>query len=289
MLPSESTLRSAAPASLADPSPKKEERVVIAGGTLVELHPARMGQADILIEGATIAQIGGAMPEDAPRVDASGCFVMPAFVVAHTHLYLSLATGMPPPPSPPKTLADTLQWIWWTLDKALDDDLVHTSALVGAAAAAKAGAAVVFDLHSSPRAIDGSLDRIEAALDEVGLLGVLAYETSDREGRGRRDAALKENRRFLERVRTRASRHRALVGAHAMFSLNDDTLDALREQAEAYGVGIHMHVAEDGTDRADAERNRKTTLERRLERIGLARPGSVMAHAVQGKIDLYFI
>ena len=281
MLPSESTLRSAAPTSLPDPSEKKEvERVVIAGGTLVELHPARMGQADILIEGSTIAQIGGEMPADAPRVDASGCFVMPAFVVAHTHLYLALATGMPPPPSMPKTLADNLQWIWWTLDKALDDDLVHTSALVGAAAAAKAGAAVIFDLHSSPRAIDGSLDRIEAALDEVGLLGVLAYETSDREGRGRRDAALKENRRFLERVRTGESRHRALVGAHACFSLNDDTLDAVRDLAEAYGVGIHMHVAEDGTDRADAERNRKTTLERRLERVGIARPGSVMAHAV---------
>jgi hypothetical protein len=74
MLPSESTLRSAAPASLADPSPKKEERVVIAGGTLVELHPARMGQADILIEGATIAQIGGQLPEDVPRVD--GRFVV---------------------------------------------------------------------------------------------------------------------------------------------------------------------------------------------------------------------
>jgi cytosine/adenosine deaminase-related metal-dependent hydrolase len=289
MLPSESTLRSAAP-SLAEPEPKKAvERMVIAGGTLVELHPPRLGQADVMIEGATIAQVGGEMPADAPRVDASGCFVMPAFVIAHTHLYLSLATGMPPPPSTPKTLTDTLQWIWWTLDKALDDELVHTSALVGAAAAAKAGAAVVVDLHSSPRAIDGSLDRIEAALDEVGLLGVLAYETTDREGRGRRDAALKENRRFLERVRTSQSRHRALVGAHAMFSLNDDTLDALRDLADVYSVGIHMHVAEDGTDRADAERNRKTTLDKRLERVGLARAGSVMAHAIHldaAQIDL---
>ena len=83
MLPSESTLRSAAPTSLADPSPKKEvERVVVAGGTLVELHPPRMGQADVMIEGGTIAQVGGQMPDDVPRVDASGCFVMPAFVVA---------------------------------------------------------------------------------------------------------------------------------------------------------------------------------------------------------------
>ena len=63
MLPSESTLRSAAPTSLPDPSEEKEvERVVIAGGTLVELHPARLGQADILIEGSTVAQVVGEMP-----------------------------------------------------------------------------------------------------------------------------------------------------------------------------------------------------------------------------------
>jgi len=281
MLPSETTLRSAAP-SVADPGPKIiVEQLVIAGGTLVDMHPPRMGPADILIEGDTIVRVGGPMPETAPRVDASGCFVTPAFVVAHTHLYMTLATGMPPPPSTPRTLADHLQWVWWTLDKALDDDLVHTSALVGAAAAAKAGAAFVVDLHSSPRAIDGSLDRIEAALEEVGVRGILAYETSDREGRGRRDAALKENRRFLEKVRAGQTKHRALAGAHAMMSLNDDTLDALRELADQFAVGIHMHVAEDATDQMDAERNRKTTLEKRIEHLGIARAGSVVAHGNQ--------
>lgn len=255
--------------------------MVLAGGTLVELHPPRMGPADVLVRGETIVQIGGVIPEDVPRVDVSGCIVTPAFAVGHTHLYMSLATGMPPPPSPPRTLADTLQWVWWALDKALDDDLVHTSALVGAAMAAKAGAAAIVDLHSSPRAIDGSLDRVEAALDEIGLRGVLCYETSDRDGRGRRDGGLFENRRFLEKVRAGRSKHRALVGAHAPMTLNDDTLDALRDAADAYHVGIHMHVAEDLTDHLDAERIRKTPLATRLERLDLARKGSIVAHAVQ--------
>lgn len=281
MLPSEATLRSAAP-SVADAGPKPAaERVVLAGGAVLDFHPPRIAPADLLVEGGIVAQVGGEMPSDAPRVDVSGCFVAPAFVVAHTHLYMALTTGMSPPPTPPRTLADVLQSVWWTVDKALDDELVHTSALVAAAQAAKAGAAVVVDLHSSPRAIDGSLDRIEAALDEVGIRGVLAYETSDREGRARRDAALRENARFLEKVRAGATRHRALVGAHAMFSLADDTLDALRELARAYAVGIHLHVAEDMTDHLDAERTRKTTLASRVERLGLARPGSVVAHALQ--------
>src|SRR5262249_48777767 len=202
-------------------------------------------------------------------------------VVAHTHLYMSLTCGMPPPPSPPRTLADHLQWVWWALDRALDDEIVHTSALVGAAIAARAGAACVIDHHSSPRAIDGSLDRIESALDEIGLRGVLCYETSDRDGRGRRDGGLAENKRFLDKVRAGKTKHRALVGAHAPMTLNDDTLDALREVADAYNAGMHLHVAEDLTDYLDAERIRKTPLVKRLERLGAARRGSIVAHAVQ--------
>ncbi len=277
---SESTLRSAAP-SAADVAAWTEQATVLAGGTLVELHPPRMGQADLVLRGGTIAQIGGPIPETIPRVDVSGCVVTPAFTIAHTHTYMALAAGMPPPTTTPRTLIDHLQWIWWPLDKALDDDLIDTSALVAAAMAAKAGATCIVDLHSSPRAIDGSLDRIEAAFDEVGVRGVLGYETSDREGRARRDAALKENRRFLRKVQAGTTQHRALAGAHAMMSLNDDTLDALRELADEFSVGMHLHVAEDATDALDAQRNRKTPLDKRLERLGVARSGSIVAQAVE--------
>ena len=295
MLTSDSTLRSAAPvpgsegaegaegAERAEGADARsvETATVLAGATLVEVHPPRMGKADVLVRGAQIVQVGGTMPADAPRIDLEGCILTPAFAVAHTHLYMSLTCGMPPPPVAPRTLADSLQWVWWALDRALDDELVHTSALVGAAMAAKAGVACLIDLHSSPRAIDGSLDRVAAALDEVGLRGVLAYETSDRDGRGRRDGGLSENRRFLEKVRKGTTAHRAHVGAHALMTLNDDTLDALRELSDAHGVGIHMHVAEDLTDHLDAERTRKTSIAKRIERLGIARKGSVVAHVVQ--------
>ncbi|MBS2011776.1 MAG: amidohydrolase family protein [Deltaproteobacteria bacterium] len=284
MLASDSTLRSAAPLGPETDSPAPT--TVLAGGTLVEVHPPRVGQADVLVVGDAVVQVGGPMPEGAPRIDISGCVLTPAFAVAHTHLYMSLACGMPPPPTAPRTLTDTLQWVWWALDKALDDELVHTSALVGAAMAAKAGVACLVDHHSSPRAIDGSLDRIEAALDEIGLRGVLCYETSDRDGRGRRDGGLKENRRFLNKVKGGKTRHKGLVGAHAMMTLNDDTLDALREQADKYEVGMHMHVAEDLTDHLDAERIRKSPMSKRLERLGIARKGSVVAHAVQLDAEL---
>src|SRR5689334_21046829 len=111
MLTSDSTLRSAAPVP-GESGDLPLETMILAGGTLVEVHPPRMGPADVLVRGDTVAQVGGTMPEGATRIDVSGCLITPAFTVAHTHLYMSLTCGMPPPPSTPRTLTDVLQWVW---------------------------------------------------------------------------------------------------------------------------------------------------------------------------------
>lgn len=278
MLHSESTLRSAAPSVPDDEKARATaEALVLAGGSLVELHPPKIVQTDLVLRGPVIEQVGSAGTQGLPRVDISGCLITPAFTIAHTHLYMSLAMGMPPPARAPRNFAEHLESIWWTLDRALDDELVQTSALVGGMMAAKAGATCIVDLHSSPRAIDGSLDRIEAALDEIGVRGILAYETSDREGRARRDAALRENRRFLQKVARGETNHRSLVGAHALMSLADDALEALKDLATEHQVGMHLQVAEDASDAIDAERNRKSKLAQRLQALDAVRAGSVLA------------
>jgi putative selenium metabolism protein SsnA len=253
--------------------------VALVGGTVVELSPARCERRDVVFAEGRITQVGGELPEGVVRVDASGCVVMPAFAVAHTHLYSALACGMPAPSPAPTSFVDILKSVWWRLDAALDLELVHTSALVGAVEAAKRGAAFVVDHHASPNAIDGSLDRIADALEEVGVRGALCYETTDRGGVEKRRAGLRENERFLDRARAGKTRHAALIGAHAPFTLEDETLDALRDLADRTHAGLHVHVAEDGTDAADA-RARGVTLRARLDRLGLARPGSIVAHAV---------
>jgi cytosine/adenosine deaminase-related metal-dependent hydrolase len=63
------------------------------------------------------------------------------------------------------------------------------------------------------------------------------------------------------------------------FTLEDDTLDALADLAARAAAPLHVHVAEDETDVRDAAA-RGTTLSARLARMGLARPGSIAAHAV---------
>ena len=254
----------------------------LVGGTIVELDPPSVVRGDVVVRGDRVVEIvppGGELPKDVTKIDANGCVVTPAFSVGHTHLYSALACGMPQPREAPRSFPEILERVWWKLDKALDDELVEISATVGAIEAVRRGCVYVVDHHASPNAIDGSLDRIAMSLDAIGILGVLCYETSDRDGVERRDAGLRENERFLARVKRGDTPHRALVGAHAPFTCGDDTLAALRDLAERGDVGIHIHVAEDTTDLTDAT-TRGGTLVHRLRRLGLARRGSIVGHGV---------
>ncbi len=251
--------------------------IALLGGTIVELDPPRVERADVVLDRGHVTRVvpaGGEIPKVASPVDVHGCLITPAFVVAHTHLYSSLARGMPPPDATPATFPEILARVWWKLDRALDDELVSVSALVGAIEAVKRGVACVIDHHASPRAVHGSLDRIAAALGHsVGIRGILCYETSDRDGHEALDAGSAENARFAcGRGGDPACHVRAMVVAHAPFTLEDETLVALADLSARTSAPLHVHVAEDGTDLADAAR-RRTTLGERLIRLGAAPPG----------------
>ena len=200
-------------------------------------------------------------------------------VCAHTHLYSSLARGMEHPKRKPRDFLQVLRRLWWKLDRVLDDESVYYSALAGALESLRSGTTLLFDHHSSPNAIGGSLGIIKEALAEVGLRGVLCYEVTDRGGRKERDAGLEENRRFLAATE-KEERFRGLVGAHASFTLGKSSLEACGELAAAYRTGVHIHVAEDACDVRDARRRSGSGLLRRLEGAGIAREGSVFAHCV---------
>jgi putative selenium metabolism protein SsnA len=261
----------AAPAKPVAPPP----RLAITGATLLELEPPRVRRGTIVIEGGAIAALGGAPPPDAEVLDCTGLVVMPGFVCAHTHLYSSLARGMPPPREPPANFPQILERVWWKLDRALDAEAVELSALVGAVEAARAGVTTLVDHHASPSCADGSLDLIAGALGEVGVRGVLCYETSDRDGGGR--AGVRENDRFLTRLaEERPPLVRGLVGAHAAFTLSDATAEALADVAMRHSTGVHVHLAEDTSDSLKDGLSTVAWLKQR----GLLGPRALVAHAV---------
>ncbi len=166
----------------------------------------------------------------------------PGLVCAHNHFYSALARGMPAPPRTPHDFPEILKLVWWRLDRALDLDTIYWSAKLGALTAVEAGCTAVIDHHESPNAIEGSLSVIAEACSEVGLRVNCSYGITDRHGPDGAEAGLAENDRFL------SEGGRGMVGLHAAFTCEPDTIAAAAELARRHGVGVHVHVAEGEVD-----------------------------------------
>jgi putative selenium metabolism protein SsnA len=252
---------------------------------VTSLDPVRVVDAGLWVESGRICE-----PGRGARVDPGDGLVVPGNVCAHTHLYSALARGMPYGLEPPASFVEILQRIWWRLDRALDEDTVRASALAGGMEALLHGTTTLVDHHASPNAIDGSLDVIAEALASLGARSVLCYETSDRDGAARADAGIAENRRFARRAAAEGlPLCRALVGAHASFTLSDETLAACTAAAQELGVGLHVHAAEDAADEDDALAAHGTRVVARLAAAGALDGRTLLAHGVHldaGEIGL---
>lgn len=172
----------------------------------------------------------------------------PGMVCAHHHLYSALARGMPASPQSPRNFLEILEQVWWRLDRALDADMIYWSAKLGALEALEAGTTAIIDHHSSPSCIEGSLDLVAKACEEVGVRVLCAYEVTERNGIDGARAGIEENARFL-----RSGGH-GYVGAHACFTLSNETLEELAGLASELGTGVHIHVAEDRCDQEAGSR-----------------------------------
>lgn len=263
--------------------------MLLKNSTLLTLAPPTIDQqTNLRIENGVITERGRNLrPGDGEEVhDFTGRYIMPGLPCAHTHMYSSLARGMPPPDEPPKNFPEVLQKIWWRLDRSLDEESIYYSALIGALEAVRWGTTLLIDHHASPSYIPNSLDVIKRAYEDVGIRGVLCYEVTDRGGMEKRDQGLEENERFIK-VNRDNSLIRGIVGAHASFTLGDDSLQKCAALAEACNTGVHIHVAEDVCDIHDAKEKYKTDLLSRLDSHGILREGSIFAHCIHLGQDDY--
>ncbi|HYF92001.1 MAG TPA: putative aminohydrolase SsnA [Symbiobacteriaceae bacterium] len=218
----------------------------------------------VVIEGEEVLDAGGfgemLMRYPAAAIhDAGGRTIMPGLINAHAHLYGIFARGISLKDPAPITFRQVLERLWWRLDKALDHEGVRLSALLGGVAALRAGCTAVIDHHCSPGCIDGSLDQVAEAMDQLGLRACLCYEVSDRDGAERAAAGIAENVRFSGSI-AGGGLIAAKFGLHAAFTLNDATLAAARRAAEGTGTGFHIHCAEGPEDRGAVDRLRQTEI-----------------------------
>lgn len=238
--------------------------ILLTNGTFIDQEILEFTKTNILVEEGFDGKI--ILTQDtqsniADRViDCSGRYITHSFANGHHHVYSALARGMGAPKKNPENFPEILEYIWWKLDKALDPDMIRSSALVTAMACAKNGVTFVIDHHASPFAVKGSLETIAQAFDEVGVGHLLCYEISDRDG-------LAITRQGLDETAVYLSRRQGLVGLHASFTVGNETLKQAVDLARETSSGIHIHVAEDQSDEGHCLENYSMWV---VDRLGTA-------------------
>lgn len=203
----------------------------------------------VAIDGNTIVKVGSldevkkAYP-DAEYIDAKGGVIMPSFINVHEHIYSAFARGLSINGYDPHGFLDILDGMWWTIDRHLTLDQTYLSAMATYVDSIKNGVTTVFDHHASFGHIEGSLFRIEEAAKETGVRSCLCYEISDRDGKDKAKASVKENVDFIKHALADDSDMIAgMMGMHASFTISDETME-LCAASKPEEVGYHIHVAE---------------------------------------------
>lgn len=231
--------------------------------------------------GRTVAILDGRVvrtaPEGAECLECPNGQIAPGSVNAHTHLYSGLAPlGMPAPAPAPENFLQILERVWWKLDRALDEETLEAAAEYHIVHALLAGTTSLIDHHESPNFIKGSLGVLERVARRMGVRVVPCYGATERNfGPEEARAGLDECARVAP-----SDLVRPMVGLHASFTVSDETIRRAGDLARAMGTALHVHVAEDKADTADARERGYPDPVARLEKLGALLPGSILAHGV---------
>lgn len=264
--------------------------IVIKGATAVEFDPPRVREnVDVVIDGGKIAAVGAGAAMDVAAdevIDGGGRIVFPGIVCSHHHIYSALSRGILATIGPTPDFMSILKNLWWRLDRAIDEDVLHFSTLTAGLDALRCGTTSIIDHHASPDFIEGSLDVIRQGLELVGIRGATCYEVSDRHGRDGMIAGIEENRRFALEVQAAADRGdkprlvEAYIGGHAPCTMPEEACERMTDVIRETGRGLHLHVAEDRYDVSRSHAVYGEDIVVRLDRHGMLDSRTLLVHGV---------
>ncbi len=217
-------------------------------------------------------------------IDARHGIIMPGFMNAHTHFYGALLRASPwfAKIDPPTDFMQNLQRIWWALDVLLTYEDAYAAALIGSIMYVRSGVTNFFDNISAPNSIEGILDYMEKAVNEVGIRGILSFEATQRRSFEEGLRGLRENERFIRK--NNSDPNKLVKGAiylHASFTVSDELFRLAREIANKYKALLSIHAEEGLVDvYHNIERYGLRPIER-MDKLGFLGPDVILAHVVQ--------
>lgn len=246
---------------------------LLRGGLLIEFEPASVEPGDLRIdEGVVVDRASVLEPREGDEViELNGRLVMPGLVSAHHHLHAVLMRGAPRPPMAGFAGYANGQE---RLEAVLTHDDVFASARSSALEGLTAGTTTVLALHASPGCVEGSLAKVGAGLDAIGLRGVVAYELSKA---GQVEQVLTEAQTFAPTV---SARLKPGLGLTHLDALTDKQLSQLWSAASSLGVPRLVTVAEDPLEEARCNSQHDKSPVERLMHLGGLGPHTVVSQGV---------
>lgn len=228
----------------------------------------------VAISGGRIAAVGRMAEAAGVRagtvIDARGGIILPGFVNTHCHAAMVLFRGL----ADDRPLDGFLKAVWAAEAAHVTPETVRAGATLGLAEMALGGVTHVVDMYFHPDAT------VEAARDiGIGLTAGPVFIGFD----GIDHLPWAERLRFAEDF---LARHRATAGLelmlmpHSAYTLDAGQLAEVTALSERFEVPVHIHAAEAPSEMALVAARQGTTPVRALDRAGMIRPGTLLAHAV---------
>lgn len=228
----------------------------------------------VAIAGGRIAAVGpmadAAGVRAAEVVDAGGGIVLPGFVNTHCHAAMVLFRGL----ADDRPLDGFLNTVWAAEAAHVTSETVRAGATLGMAEMALGGVTHVVDMYFHPDATVGAARHVGIGLTTGPVF--IGFDGIDH-------LPWPERMRFAEDF---LARHRAAEGVdlmlmpHSAYTLDAGQLAQVTALSDRTGVPVHIHAAEAPSELALVRDRHGTTPIRALDRAGMIRPGTMLAHAV---------
>lgn len=212
-------------------------------------------QGNKILEVGSTAELVAEYGSTARSFDASGCIVMPGFIITHTHMPYVLGHNMPVDFSQLQSFWDMLQKMGWEwLEDITTGEGIYAATRYAAMKMLKSGTTTVCEMVEGPNALPGALNQSARAIEEVGLRAQVGFEVTERIpgvsileklDPSMAEKGFLENLELLERHPAKGQgRIQGRLGVHTAYTNSPETLKAARKFADQQGCGIQIHVAE---------------------------------------------
>ncbi len=227
---------------------------------------------DVVVgDDGTIAAIGenaGRDHEYDHAIEGHGRVLLPGLVNTHTHAAMTLLRGYADDMPLQTWLAERI----WPLEAHLTADDVYWGTRLACLEMVGTGTIGFNDMYFF-------MESAARAVDEIGLRAQLCYGFIDLFDPEKRECECQATETLADAIGRMANpRISAAVGPHAVYTVSPDGLAWCADFARQRNLGVHVHLAETGTEVSDAVRTTGRRPVALLDEAGLLGPRTVAAH-----------